>query len=45
MHYGHMMKQSLDRGVFLDLTVDGDATRDEMQDALPDHVHHLITTS
>ena len=45
MHSRHMMKQSLDRGVVWDLTVDGDATRNEMQDALPEHVHHLITTS
>ena len=44
MHSGHMMKQSLDRGVVWDLTVDGHAARDVFQDALPEHVHHLIIT-
>ena len=45
MQYGHMMKQSLDRGVVRDLTVDGHAASDEFQDAIPEHVHHLIATS
>ena len=45
MHYGHMMKQSLDRGVVGDFAVDGQAAGDGFQDAIPEHVHHLIAPS
>ena len=45
MHYGHMMKQSLDRGVVWDFAVDGHAASDGFQYAIPEHVHHLIATS
>ena len=44
MHYGHMMKQSLDRGVVWDFAVDGHAASDEFEDTVAQYVHHLIAT-
>ena len=45
MHYGHMVKQSLGRGVVWDLTVDGHAASDEFEDTVAQYVHHLIATN
>ena len=45
MHYGHTMKQSLDRGIVWDSAVNGHAASDEFEDTVAQYVHHLIATS